>query len=345
MNTDFRTRFKLHLRIFLSVFISVHGSAALPSTALRAGTTSLWLLCLPAYAQEEGEIVVNLAAGRVAVLVAKEGIIVSAVQDRVEAESRPPLVVQLSERRVGIVLGAAEWLQPGTGAPAVRMDRQLGRLHSEIAGPKRLDTDTADDIEVLGLAMLEALRPMTSRLHNRIDVGEDEPLLELVLVGYVTDYGPEVWSVRYHVVQEPVRGSYWRTRVMRPRYTQLYPPEKGQPRTLMEIRHPATAEPPLLARFEKDPQLGRLRTGDEQLALVSDLVTKGESQKAKLDDALTWMRVLLDATTTADVTQIIGVIREEKGLEWILAPAETVERAEESAKPREPGAPTLRKKP
>src|SRR3989304_4802712 len=119
------------------------------------------------------------------------------------------------------------------------MDRQLVRLMGEIAGPKRLDAEHAGDIEVLGLAMLEALRPMTSRLHNKIDLGEDEALLELVLVGYVTDYGPEVWSVRYHIVQEPVRGDYWRTRVLRPRYTQLYPPEKGQPRTLMEVRNPA----------------------------------------------------------------------------------------------------------
>ncbi len=293
----------------------------------------------PAFAQEEGEIVVNLAAGRVAVLVAKEGIIVSAVQEHVEAESRPPLVVQLSERRVGIVLGAAEWLQPGTGAPAVRMDRQMVRLMGEIAGPRRLDAEHAGDIEVLGLAMLEALRPMTSRLHNKIDVGEDEPLLELVLVGYVTDYGPEVWSVRYHIVQEPVRGDYWRTRVLRPRYTQLYPPEKGQPRTLMEIRHPAANEPTLLERFEKDPQLGRLRTGDAQLAAVSQLIAKGESPKAKLDDALTWMRTLLDPTTPADAAQIIGVIHKEKEFEWILAPKETIERAEESDKPREPGAP------
>src|SRR3972149_5896435 len=108
MNTDSRTTFTGRLWIFLSVSICVHQ----------------WLLCLPAAAQEEGEVVVNLAAGRVAVLVAKEGIIVSAVQEHVEAESRPPLVVQLSERRVGIVLGAAEWLQPGTGAAAGGRDRQ-----------------------------------------------------------------------------------------------------------------------------------------------------------------------------------------------------------------------------
>jgi len=314
----------------------VHGFASL--------TTGPWTTP-PAAAQEEGEVVVNLAAGRVAVLVANGGIIVSAVQDRVEAESRPPLVVQLSRGRVGVVLGAAEWLQPGTGAPAVRMDRQLVRLMGEIAGPRRLDPGHADDIEVLGLAMLEALRPMTSRLHNRLAVGEDEPLLELLLVGYVIDYGPEVWRVQYYIVQEPLRGSYWRTRVLRPRYTQLYPPEKGQPRTLMEVRHPTAEEPTLLERFEKDPQFGRLHTGDAQLVRASEFIAKGESHKAKLDDALTWMRVLLDAATPADAAQIIGVIREDKGFEWILEPAEKVERAEESDKPREPGAPTLRKKP
>ena len=234
---------------------------------------------IPVRAQEEGEVVVNLAAGRVAVLVAKGGIVIGATQERVEAESRPPLVVQLSERRVGVVLGAAEWLQPGTGAAAMRMDRQLVRLMREIAGPKRLSGEHADDLEALGLAMLEALRPMTSRLHNKLDVREDEPLLQMVLVGYVPDYGPEVWSVEYRIVQEPVRGSYWRTRVLRPRYVQLYPPEKGQPRTLMEIRLPADNEPTLVDRFEKDPQLARLRTGDAALARASEFIARAKATR------------------------------------------------------------------
>lgn len=328
---DIRVPFSFLFSIFsfLSVLICVHP----------------WINPAPAAAQEEGEVVVNLAAGRVAVLVAKDGIVITAVEQRVEAESRPPLVVPLSERRVGIVLGAAEWLQPGTGAAPVRMDRQLVQLMGQIAGPKRLEAEHASDLEVLGLAMLEALRPMTSRLHNKLELAEDEPLLELVLAGYVPDYGPEVWRVEYRIVQEPVRGSYWRTRVMRPRYTQLYPPEKGQPRTLMEIRHPAGDGPSLLERFEQDPRLAHLRSGDPPLALVSEQIAKGESNKAKLDDALTWVRTLLDAATPADATLIIGVIREDKGLEWVLAPTETIERAEEPATPREPGAPTLRKKP
>jgi hypothetical protein len=303
----------------------------------------LWLI--PAFAQEEGEVVVNLAAGRVEVLVAKDGIIVSAVHDAAEPESRPPLVVRLSERRVGIVLGAAEWLQPGTGAAPVRMDREMVRLMGEIAGPKRLEAEKAEDIEQLGLAMLEALRPMTGRLHSRINLREDEPLLQVVLVGYVPNYGPDVWLVNYSVVQEPLRGDYWRTRVLRPRYTQLYPPEKDQPRTLIEVRYPAGKDETLLERVEKDPQLVSLGGGDEPLATANALITQGESNKAELEGALPWMRTLLNATTPKDETQILGVIDEVKGLEWILAPPEGAEQAEESQKPREPGAPTLRKKP
>lgn len=299
----------------------------------------------PVAAQEESEIVVNLAAGRVAVLVARDGIAIAAVEQKMEAESRPPVVVQLSERRLGILLGAVEWLQPGSGAEPVRMDREMLKLMGQIAGPKRLSAEHADDIETLGLAMLEALRPMTSQLHRKVDLAEGEPLLELLLVGYLDQYGPEVWSLRYYIVQEPVRGSYWRTRILRPRYTQLYPPEKGQPRTLMEASFPAAAKgESLLERFENDASLAKMRSSDAPMVRASESIRKGESHKATLDDAVTWLRTLLNGTSPADALQAVGVIAEAKGFNWIVAPPERTEKAAED-KPREPGAPTLRKKP
>jgi hypothetical protein len=180
-------------------------------------------------------------------------------------------------------------------------------------------------------------------LHRKVDLGE-EPLLEFVLVGYAHDYGPEVWSVRYTIAQEPLRGDYLRTRVLRPRYTQLYPPEKGQPRTLMEVSYPSKTESgTLLIRAQNDPRLEALRTGDAEMVRASESIRKGESHKAKLSDALPWLRALLNATSPADAAVFVGGISEEKGLDWVLPPAERIEKAED--KSREPGAPTLRKKP
>jgi hypothetical protein len=292
-----------------------------------------------AAAQEEGEIVVNLAAGRVAVVVAKDGIAIGATQEEAEAGSRPPAVVQVSERRVGILLGAVEWLQPGTGAPAVRMDRELLKSMGAVAGPKRLQAEHADDLQELGLQMLEALRPLTSRLHRRLELGPDEPILEILLVGYLPDYGPEVWSIRYHVVQEPVRGDYWRTRIQRPRYTQLYPPEKGEPRTLIEVSYPPQAGAPLLEHAKSAPP-----SSDAQIARAHQSIRNGESHKAKVADALPWLRRLLDTSAPPDATQIVAVIHEHKDFEWVLAPPEPVERAADDPT-RDPTAPTLRKKP
>jgi len=76
----------------------------------------LGLLCCSAHAQEAGqEIVANLSAGRVVIYVAKDGMVIAANESRLEADSRPPLVAQLSPKRIAILLGAAEWVLPGTG--------------------------------------------------------------------------------------------------------------------------------------------------------------------------------------------------------------------------------------
>jgi hypothetical protein len=302
------------------------------------------VLCFPAsiLAQEE-ELVVNLSAGRVVVLVTKDGIAVGAVEHKVEANSRPPVVAQLSGRRIAILLGAAEWVQAGEGVAPVRMDRRLLEMAGPVGGPPSKEGGKDDDIEQIGLAMLEALRPMVTQLHRKVDLGE-EPLLEFVLIGYVPDYGPEVWTIRYTIEQEPLRGEYMRTRVTRPRYTQLYPPEKGQPRTLMEVVYPSANEGgTLLMRAQNDPQLEALRTGDVEMTRVSESIRKGESHKAKLSEALPWLRALLNATSPEDAAVFVGGISEEKGLDWVLPPPERIEKAED--KSREPGAPTLRKKP
>jgi len=302
---------------------------------------------VPASAQEpEEEIVANLATGRVLVYVAKDGIVIGAFQGQSEPHSRPPLVVQLSSRRVAVLLGAVEWVRPASGREPIRLDRELPRLVGEVAGPKRLEQEHANDIEELGLALLERLRNVAQELHRKIELQPDEPLAELVLIGYAQDYGPEVWGLKYRIVQEALRGDYWQTRVLRPSYDQLYPPEKGQPRTLIEIGYPPEdAGPQVLDLLNgNDPRMARLRDADPQMASATERLVRGESQHALADDATQFLRGALGAVAPAGAEQILAVIREQQGLEWVLAPSQPPEKAEEG-RPHEPGAPTLRKKP
>ncbi len=308
----------------------------------------VWFLPCSAAAQEgQQEVVANLAAGRVLIYVARNGIVIGAAEQQVEPGSRPPAILPLGGTRIGVLLGAVEWVMPASGRPPVRLDRELPRLASEAAPQRRQAADEqASDIESIGVALLERLRAVTSQLHHKLNLGRDEPLVELVLVNYAENYGPEAWLLKYRVSQDALGNDYWRTRVLRPSYTQLYPPEKGHPRTLIEVHYPADDPSPGLLELliQNDPRVVRLRTADQAMARATEHLTRGESNKATDDDATALLRAALPAISGPDAKLVLGVLREERGFEWVLAPPEPPQSAEEG-KPREPGAPTLRKKP
>src|ERR1700693_2309674 len=100
MATRNRNRGSSFLSFFLilSAFICVH----------------LWFLPPSALAQEpsDQEVAVNLAEGRVVICAAKDGIILAALDAHGETGSRPPAIDILSEERMGVMLGAIEWVQP-----------------------------------------------------------------------------------------------------------------------------------------------------------------------------------------------------------------------------------------
>lgn len=306
----------------------------------------LWLCPMRVAAQEqEREMVANLAAGRVMLYVAREGIVIGAVEQRVEAESQPPVIVPLGGRHVAILLGAVEWVSPASGRAPVRLDRDLPRLASEAThAPNPSQSNAASDIEAIGVAFLERLRDAAGGLHRKLELQPEEPAVELLLVNYVENYGPEAWLLRYRLAQDNLRGEYWRTRVLRPSYTQLYPPEKGQPRTLVEVRYPPDAPGPTLLELlnQNDERLARLRGADQQMARATERLAHGESQKASADDAAAFLRAALEAIANPEAKLALGVLHEQRGFEWILAPPELPQKAEEG-KPREPGRPTLRK--
>ena len=176
--------------LFLSVFICVH----------------LWFLSPKTFAQETGdqEVAVNLAEGRVVICAAKDGIVLAAMDAPGEADSRVPAITALSEDRMGVVLGAVEWVRPDSTQAPIRLDNEFHLLVSAALNTsgRAKEAETANDIESIGIAILERVRQLAGLLHHKVNLGEDEPLLRVVLAGYVRDYGPEVWTIDYRIQQD-----------------------------------------------------------------------------------------------------------------------------------------------
>jgi hypothetical protein len=308
--------------------------------------------------QREDEIVASLAGGRVIVQVAKDDVmIVAAIDQPVESNSVPPRLMQLDGTHVGIVMGAVEWRSPADPQP-IRLDRGLQGI---TGGPDQHYQDYPDaaarDLETIGIAFLEKLRPLVSQLHHKLDIRPDEPLFEVVIVGSAPDYGPEVWQVEYRIEQEQVaaRGEYWQTRILRPRFTQLYPPEGGKraPHTIVEARYPPDSadspsskrneEPRLVALIQgADPRIARLRSSDPRFGKVLDLIDHGQAQRASATDSTDFMQAVLPLIAGGNKF-FLGTIEEQRGFDWVIPPEEPVQKTDD--KNSGPYKPSLRRKP
>jgi hypothetical protein len=329
------------LLLFLSVFICVHA----------------WLLSPFAFAQDAGdqEVAVNLAEGRVVICAAKDGIILAAMNAHGEAGSLPPDIAILSAERMGVILGAVEWVQPDSKDKPVRLDNELrGLVAAALNTGGQKDTGfRASDIESIGIAVLERLRELAGLLHHKINLGEDEPLIRIVLVGHVHDYGPEAWTIDYHIRQDALGNDIWRTRVLRPSYNQLYPPEKGQPKTFIEVRYPpenrASGEPELLDLLQQnDSRLAKIRAANEIQAKSVALAAEGQSQKADATSIVSFLKAALPATAEPETKLIMAKVDYDAGFQWILqppkAPAPPPGETPTDKTPEEPERPTLRRK-
>jgi len=305
------------------------------------------LTATSAWAQED-EIVANVSGGRVLVLVARDSIIFGAINQPLEAHGVPPRVATIDTRHIGIFFGAEEWQIPAQPRP-IRLDRgfeQVGRPDPRYQQP----ADSESDLELVGETFLEKLRPLASQLHHKIDLKPDEPLLEIILIGYAPkDYGPEVWLIEYRVEQESLgsQADYLQTRPLRPRFTQLYPPEKHEAHTLIEARFPADSpEVPLMGLIQQnDPRIARLKSSEQRFAKVIELIERGQAQKADSKDSADFMRMVLPLLAGgADFFE--GTMGENSRFEWIVPPEEPVEKEQQvEDKNRPPEAPTLRRKP
>lgn len=296
----------------------------------------------------ESEMIANLAGGRVIVHVAKDNTIVFAAVDQpIEAGSVPPRIVDLDSTHVGVLLGASEWRTPADPKP-VRLDQDFHRLDKRDER-YAASGEVEQDLETIGIAFLERLRPLVAQLHHPIEIAPDEPLLELVIIGFAPkNYGPEVWTAEYRVQQNQVaaRGEYWQSRVLRPRFTQLYPPEKHAPRTLVEARYPAGIKAPALQDLidGNDPRIGQLGSAEPRFAKLLEVVGHGQAQKAVPADAADFLRAVLPLITE-NSRFVLAKMEEQRGFGWIVPPEEPIEKAKKDDKDRPAEAPTLRKRP
>lgn len=322
------------------------------SSRIRRRLTLLLALCFvaPALAFAQGredEIVANLAGGRVIVHVAREVIIFAAINHSVEPDSVPPRVMGLDFTHIGVLLGASEWRMPADPKP-IRLDRNFQRAAARDTRYQSTPGEAETDLETIGTAFLEKLRPLVAQLHHKLDFSPDDPIFQLVLIGYApADYGPEVWVVEYHMEQEQIatHGEYWQTRLLRPRFTQLYPPEKHAPRTLVESRYPPGMRGPTLAELIQgnDPRITPLGARELRFEKVIENLHAGQAQKAAAVDSTDFMRAVLPLIA-GDAPFVLGTMDERRGLNWVVPPTEPVEKAEED-KNRPPETPTLRRKP
>ena len=306
------------------------------------------LILLPTAARAQqnagGEIVANLATGRAIFCVTKDAIIVAATSAGGEVGSRPPAVLPVSSGRIGVLLGAIDWTAPDT-AKTMRFDAELPAVAANaLRRPSQKPAEEPSEIEDIGVAVLELIRPIVDQIHHKLDLAPDEPLVELILADYVQDYGPEVWKLQYRVRQDNLANDFWQTRILRPAYVQLYPPEKGQPRTFVEADYPANIPQLHLAQrlAQPDPQVDRIAHSSRDVSDAVALVAAGNSTKARSSPISDFMRAAIPLAGGNEQSLVMAALDMNRGFQWILGPQEPIPPGKTQTQPSEPDAPSLR---
>ncbi len=321
------------------------------------------LLPTPTKSQDQSseEVLVNLSSGRVIIAVYKDAIVIATIENKIEPDTLTPPIVPISSQRAGILLGATLWLSPSSRQTLANLAHDLPHIRgrSTEAGRPHLaaPTDsekTANDIEQTGLGLLSRLSDVAANLHNHLNLSANEPLTELILADYAPGYGPEVWQLNYTIHQEPERGDYWQTRVLRPRYTQFYPPEKKDPRTILEFHYPSDDNQTPLRDLllAHDPRLEKLRDSSPDLAAGADAILHAETSNQPLAQGLPFLRAAIEQIATPNKIQM-AVIPQTNNFQWLIPPPpEPKDPNEKSDRPpdaptleRPPNAPTLQKPP
>jgi hypothetical protein len=325
---------------------------------LIIGVLLAFLLFLPVRALAQApdadnsvqEIVANLDAGCAVVGVAKDGIVIATLENPIEPATRPPAIVQLSEERVAVLLGATDWWLPDEHRELSQIEIDLRSLPvTEGPASPTLQAEAggeATDIEQIANRLHGHLNSIVGRIHGNLNLGEKEPLVEMLLVDYAPDYGPEVWLIRYLVEQEPEQGDFWQTRALPPHYSQLWPPEKGQPRGLVETCYPEAPDRASLEQLLRggDPRVERVIHTSPELQGASEEILNGETEKLTAVEMAALLRSTLSAIAAPNARMIEAEINKEQGVGWFIPPPPFPKLpGSESARP--PGAPSLMRPP
>lgn len=328
--------------------------AILPQKSTQAGQCLVYLLAfllipavaspqaLPPRESQGGEIVATLATGRVIFCVTHDSIIVAATSGGGEVGSLSPSVLPVSSGRIGVLLGAIDWTAPGTGK-TTRLDSELpAAAANALRRPQQKPYEEPSEIEDIGVGILELIRPMVDQIHDKLDLGPDEPLVELILADYVQDYGPEIWNLQYRVRQENLGVDFWQTRIMRPAYIQLYPPEKGQPRTFIETDFPVNIPSLNLAErvARSDPQFTRIANSSRETSEAVEAIATGNSTKARTSPTTDFLRSVIPLAGGNEQSLVMAVLDMNRGFQWVLAPQQPIPPGK--TQQTEPDAPSLR---
>jgi hypothetical protein len=220
-----------------------------------------------------------------------------------------------------------DWFSPSSQVQLARLDMELPRLHGHavVPGPhinQVQTTGAASDIESVGQNLYERMNSVVGNLHGKLDWPQNEPVAELILADYIQGYGPEVWQLTFTLKQEMQRLDYYDTQVSHPTYLQSWPPEKGQPHSLVEFQYPPEKATPTLLDLlgRKDPRIEKICASDAKMRGVADLFLQGQSGKIIAADATQFLRAALAVLAPQDARQTMAIIGIESGFEWILRP-------------------------
>jgi hypothetical protein len=334
-----------------------HSSGAAPKAAVifffLAIVAAFALLAPRTFSQSDPqedaihEIVANLDAGRAVLAVAKDGIVIATLENPIEPETRPPAIVELTGDRIAVLFGAVDWWLPEERRELSQLETQLPGLPSvEGAASPILHNESpengeAQDIERIANRLHGQLNWIAGHIHGNLHLSENQPIVEMVLAHYAHDYGPEVWLIQYSFEQEQQQGDFWQTRALQPQYTQLWPPEKGQPRRLIEVSYPSDSSAPTLQQLlGSDPRIGTALANQPDLRNASQAVLNSGASKLTAVDTAALLRTALGAIAPPKARMVEAEINEKLGVGWFIRPPAFPE-LPGTIQARPPGAPSL----
>jgi hypothetical protein len=316
--------------------------AALPALALLL--TAAWPGPLSAQVEPKSEITPVMATGRAVIGVADHAIVVAVVDGGGAPGAKPPEILPIGSGYIGVLFGNIEWDVPGSKTKPLKLDADLPRAAASAA--RRVEKPSGDepsDIEKIGIATLELLRPQLRKIHDKLKLAPDQPIFELLLADYAYNYGPELWRLEYRVKQQDLGNDYWDTQPMRPSYYQLYPPDKGHPHTLMETAYPKNNQAGLLDGMQRhDTQLDAIGTSSAEMGAAINAILTGNTPKATVKSLADFLHSAMPVAFGSKAQLSMALLEDRRGFQWLIAPDEALP-PPDPAKPPDPGAPTLRK--